>query len=142
MRGQPPHTTWAALAARMGITICSSKATCPAGLGSLAHRDGRVSHGAIHWEGFRRTRSSTRGLRHFLKLVALWLNPSWEREPSWRRLYLTNVAAYRMARDQYHLRLPAKEARRDMEEILKRTTGLRLRTTEPRIYKWIYRALR
>lgn len=138
MRGRRGQT-WRDLATEMGIIVCDGPSGCPKGWGRVAHLDGRVDHwGFIHWYGFTRRRVTTRGLRHFLKLVALVFNQQWLDEPEWLRLYHTNVWAYNEAQRRYHLRLLRAETRKDRERLLHLTARrkIKLRSQYPAIYAW------
>lgn len=138
MRGRRGQS-WLDLASEMGIVTCQSPTGCPKAWGRVAHLDGRVDHwGFIHWYGFTRKRVTIRGLRHFLKLVALVFNQAWLDEPEWLRLYHTNVWAYKEAQRRYHLRLYRRETRHDRERLLQlaRKKKVKLRSHYVNIYVW------
>ena len=138
MRGRKGKS-WRDLADEMGIIVCDSKQGCGRKWGTVAHRDGRVDvHGFIHWDGFRRHRVTTRGLRQFLKLCALVFNQKWLDEPEWMRLWHINTWAYAEAQGRFHIRLHSKEANKDRERLLllARRRRIKLRTHYPTIYGW------
>lgn len=132
------NQTWGDLANEMGLKTCPGQAFCAWGL--RAHRAGRVDpSGVVHWDGFPR-KSTTRGLRRFLKLAGLATNPQWRREPYWLQLYLENVWASNEARRRFHLRIPTREADAD-RKIVQRAhvrKGLLLRTHYRNVYAWLY----
>lgn len=133
------NQTWAQLGVELGLQQCSG-APCPSGLGTRAHRAGRVDlAGIVHWEGFPR-KSTTRGLRHFLKLAGLALNPYWAGLPRWLQLYHQNVWASWMAQRRFHIRIPTDEADADRRIVQRAhfTKRLRLRTTHRNVYAWLY----
>lgn len=138
MRGRRGQS-WRDLATEMGLIVCDSKIGCQKGWGTKAHRDGRVDYwGITHWDGFRRHRVTTRGLRQFLKLVALAFNQKWIDEPEWMRIWHVNTWAYAEAQRRYHIRLHSSEANKDRERLLliANRRRIRLRTHYPTIYGW------
>src|SRR6185295_4235337 len=94
--------------------------------------------GFAHWHGFSRRRVTSRGLRQFLKLMALCLNQKWLAEPEWMRLYHVNTWAYAAAQRLYHIRLHSSEANKDRERLLKLAARrkIKLRTDYPTVYGW------
>lgn len=138
MRGRKGKT-WADLASEMGILVCASEVGCVRGWGRVAHIDGRVDlAGWAHWHGFTRRRVTVRGLRHFLKLMALVFHQEWLDEPEWMRIWHVNTWAYAEAQRRYHIRLHSKEANNDRERLLLlvRRRRIKLRSEHPTIYGW------
>lgn len=140
--GHPTHTTYRTIALTdYGVAMCGAQAGCPKGLGYRAHRDGKVDRaGTIHWREAD-TRASRRGMRNFLKLMGMAHNREWWAEPVWKRLYLSNVWAYKEAWHNYHYRIKAEWSFKDRQKaalLAYRSPKIRsLRYQHRNFYAWL-----
>lgn len=127
--GHPPKTTYRTIAQKdWGVPMCASADGCPKAMGWRAHWYGRPDrHGMIHWKQAD-ARATRRGMRQFLKMMALNTHREWWTEPVWMRLYLTNVWAYRTLYSKYHYRMRVSWSISDRKE------ALRLARRSPKIH--------
>jgi hypothetical protein len=144
--GHKPKTTYAEIGMQdFGIAVCFDKPSCPKGMSWRAHRLGRVDRaGGIHWLNGSK-RASRRGMRRFMKLVAMAYNRDWWTEPRYRQLFLTNIWAYREIGKRYHYRVRSEWSHYDrlqtkdaIERAGYQKTGS-IRYTDRNIYAWLER---
>lgn len=142
--GHAKNTTYRTLALETyGVLMCASSEGCRKKLGWRAHQYGRVDRiGYIHWKQAD-ARASRRGMRNMMKMMALVLNRSYEEEPRWKRIYLTNVWATKQIRLKYHYQVKASWSLTDRKEALRLArragpakTGS-LRWKHRGFYKWL-----
>lgn len=144
--GFPPNTPMRTLSWDLyGVEMCGSHIGCRKGFGVTAHKKGRVDRaGTIHWD-HADMRATRRGVRHLYKLLALAFNRAWWTEPRWRKLYLTNVWAWREAQRTLHFRIRKEWSYQDRKEAYLLVMGSprkprSIRHQERNFYKWLYDA--
>ncbi len=144
--GFPVKTTHRTIAWELyQVPMCGTVEGCPKGLGSFAHRFGRVDRtGLIHWD-HADMRATRRGLRVLFKLLALAHHRDYWTQPPWRRLYLTNVWASKEIRKHLHYNVRKEWTLVDRQKAAALLEKSRSRSTFDRhgrdrsLYMWLLR---
>ena len=98
-------TTYVAVAKQLDIELCTSCAGR-----NHARGEAEISIGRVHWADRHVTHP---GLRNFLKLVSgIYLNHQ-RGQPRWQILWEGNVWAYRKAREEFRVLIPANKSKHD-----------------------------
>lgn len=116
------HKTYGELVNELGLEYCRGidKNGFYCGFNSEDHVIGRHEPGKVH---FTDKPVTWPGVHRALKLAALAQTPAIDEQPTWRRVYMLNVAA-RTLGNSVHVRVPARHIRFDRRFVLAGVAGI------------------